>query len=43
MRSISCWAALTELARRGEYNADALPAAITDLGLNPDAPDPATA
>jgi pyruvate dehydrogenase E1 component len=36
-------AALTELARAGQYPADKLPSAIKTLGLDPDAPNPMTA
>jgi len=36
-------AALTALARRGEFDANRIPQAINDLGLDPDAPNPATA
>ncbi len=36
-------AALTALARRGQFDASRLPQVIADLGLNPDAPDPAHA
>jgi len=36
-------AALTELARTGRWDATRLPQAIRELGLDPEAPDPATA
>jgi pyruvate dehydrogenase E1 component len=36
-------AALTELARTGQFDQKKLPQAIQDLGIDPEAPDPATA
>jgi pyruvate dehydrogenase E1 component len=36
-------AALTALARRQQFDANRLPQVIEELGLNPEAPDPATA
>jgi pyruvate dehydrogenase complex dehydrogenase (E1) component len=37
------YAALAELARKGRYPRKDLPKALRELGIDPDAPDPATA